>query len=65
MIEQFIYESRPFAYLATSFTAFMYAPNRFTNGFAALLAASMFFILYWRYQNRVIPPSHRLKRDRP
>jgi hypothetical protein len=56
-MEQVLYETRPFVFLATAVAAHIYAPNAFTNTFAFLLAGCMALVIYWRYENRYMTPS--------
>ncbi len=64
MFEQFLYESRPFAFLATAIASFVKAPNLSTNIFAFLLAVCMLMVLYWRYENRYTNTSPARRRPR-
>jgi hypothetical protein len=64
MLEQFVYESRPFAFLATAIAAHVHAPNTFTNVFATVLGACMLIVLYWRYENRFMTHSPARKPQR-
>ena len=52
MFEQFVYETRPFAYLATALAAQLNATNTLTTLSSWLLAGCMVLVLYWRYENR-------------
>ena len=61
MLEQIVYEARPFAFIGTAVSAHMYAPNAFTNLFAFILVTCVTFVLYWRFENRfkLASPSRR------
>jgi hypothetical protein len=66
MLEQVLYETRPFVFLATALAAHLYAPNALTNVFAFVLAGCMGMVIYWRYENRFlnVSPARRKQRRR-